>query len=136
MFALPQESAHCLALIVNELVTNSIKHGTEGGAGAIRIALERGTGSSGWWCRTTARDIRTLDSLPRSSGLTLMRGLCRQIGAALELGQRRRRAQRRHLRRGVRQRRRGCRGRMPARPDRRPSRRRLDVDSDGTAAST
>ncbi len=41
---LPQESAHCLALIVNELVTNSIKHGMSDGTGSIRIALDREDG--------------------------------------------------------------------------------------------
>src|SRR5690606_863619 len=82
---LPQESAHCLALILNELLTNSMKHGAAG-TGTIRISLER----EGDQLRLVVRDdgpgYPDLSSPSRGSGLTLIRGLCRQIGGALELG--------------------------------------------------
>jgi two-component sensor histidine kinase len=83
---LPQESAHCLALIVNELITNSIKHGTEGGAGTVRLELARSDGQIRLIVRDRGKGYPDLDALPRTSGLTLIRGLCRQIGASLELG--------------------------------------------------
>ena len=82
---LPQESAHCLALILNELLTNSMKHGA-GGTGTIRISL----GRDGDQLRLVVQDdgpgYPDLAGTSRGSGLMLIRGLCRQIGAALELG--------------------------------------------------
>lgn len=82
---LPQESAHCLALIVNELITNSIKHGS-GETGTIRLELARSDGQLRLVVRDDGSGYPPLESLPRTSGLTLVRGLCRQIGASLELG--------------------------------------------------
>jgi two-component sensor histidine kinase len=84
--ALPQDSAHCLALIANELITNSIKHGMENGAGAVRLELAQSDDQIRLTVRDGGKGYPDLDSLPRSSGLTLIRGLCRQIGASLELG--------------------------------------------------
>jgi two-component sensor histidine kinase len=81
---LPAESAHCLALIVNELITNSLKHGLSG-AGTIRITLARQGDQIRLVVQDDGRGYPDLDALPRSSGLTLIRGLCRQIGASLEL---------------------------------------------------
>ena len=81
---LSSETAHAVALIVNELVTNAAKHGLQGGAGTIAVILEQSGGlttlsvqdsGSGW----------APDRQRRSSGLRLVRGLCRQIGGALEL---------------------------------------------------
>lgn len=82
---LPAESAHCLALILNELLTNSLKHGPKG-AGTIRIALTREDTQIRLVVQDDGPGYPALDTLPRSSGLTLIRGLCRQIGASLELG--------------------------------------------------
>jgi two-component sensor histidine kinase len=83
---LPQDSAHCLALIANELITNSIKHGTTGGVGTVRLELRREEGLVRLVVRDGGRGYPELDALPRTSGLMLIRGLCRQIGASLELG--------------------------------------------------
>ncbi len=83
---LPQENAHCLALIANELITNSIKHGLENGAGPVRLELSRAGGQVRLVVRDEGRGYPPLDTLARTSGLTLIRGLCRQIGASLELG--------------------------------------------------
>ncbi len=107
---LPQEKAHCLALIVNELVTNSIKHGIAGDAGTVRLSLGRAAGQlclvvrddgDGYPRETDAAGWRAepadglldgpFDEPPggeapqRTSGLMLIRGLCRQIGASLDL---------------------------------------------------
>jgi two-component sensor histidine kinase len=81
---LPAENAHCLALIVNELITNSLKHGLSG-TGTIRITLSREGDQMRLVVQDDGRGYPDLDALPRSSGLTLIRGLCRQIGASLEL---------------------------------------------------
>ena len=83
---LPQDSAHCLALIANELITNSIKHGAKGGMAAVRLELARSGGQVRLTVRDAGEGYPELDALPRTSGLTLIRGLCRQIGASLELG--------------------------------------------------
>lgn len=85
---LPQESAHCLALILNELLTNSVKHGLSG-TGMIDVLLQRRNGQLlQLVVQDTGRGYPDPEALPRSSGLTLIRGLCRQIGAGLELGNR------------------------------------------------
>ena len=84
--SLPQEAAHCLALIVNELITNSIKHGLDSQSGTVRLELARSEGQVRLVVRDGGRGYPPLDALPRTSGLTLVRGLCRQIGASLELG--------------------------------------------------
>ena len=82
---LSQEVAHALALITNELVTNALKHGLGGRDGEVDIALERaGDGA----LRLTVQDSGPgLDPMrtEQSSGLRLVRGLCRQIGGALEI---------------------------------------------------
>ena len=83
---LPQENAHCLALIVNELVTNSLKHGVNDGTGKVLVALERDGGHLRLIVQDDGPGYPAPDALPRSSGLTLIRGLCRQLGAGLELG--------------------------------------------------
>jgi two-component sensor histidine kinase len=83
---LPQESAHCLALIANELITNSVKHGMERRTGKVRLELARTDGRVRLIVSDGGQGYPPLDALPRTSGLTLIRGLCRQIGASLELG--------------------------------------------------
>ncbi len=78
------EEAHCLALIANELVTNAMRHGTAGAGTPVAVSFasdpeghvlevrDRGPGFDG---RATSR----------SSGLSLVRALCRQIGATLDV---------------------------------------------------
>jgi two-component sensor histidine kinase len=83
---LPQESAHCLALIANELITNSVKHGMESQTGEVRLELARSDGKVRLVVSDGGKGYPPLDELPRTSGLILIRGLCRQIGASLELG--------------------------------------------------
>ena len=83
---LPQENAHCLALIANELITNSVKHGTDGKAATVRLELVRSGSQVSLIVRDGGPGYPPLDALPRTSGLALIRGLCRQIGASLELG--------------------------------------------------
>lgn len=83
---LPQDSAHCLALIANELINNSIKHGMDSGTGTVWLKLRRSDGQVRLVIRDSGSGYPDLNALPRTSGLTLIRGLCRQIGASLELG--------------------------------------------------
>ena len=83
---LPPETAHCLAIIVNELLTNSIKHAFNGTRGEISITLQRLDKKLRLTVADKGRGYPAKEDLPRSSGLRLVRGLCRQIGATLELG--------------------------------------------------
>jgi two-component sensor histidine kinase len=78
------EEAHCLALIANELITNACKHGLANAVGRVSVRLS-----------SAAEDLlfEVCDDGPgidegassRSSGLTLVRAICRQIGAKLEI---------------------------------------------------
>lgn len=81
---LSNHTAHALSLIINELVTNAAKHGLQNGAGTVVVTLER-VGSD---LELTVRDSGpgiAPDATKRSSGLRLVRGLCRQIGATFDL---------------------------------------------------
>lgn len=80
------DMAFPLALIVNELLVNAIKHGATAPNPRIEMRLT---------CSGTEARLQISDNGPglpppglerRSSGLGLVRGLCRQIGGRLELG--------------------------------------------------
>jgi PAS domain S-box-containing protein len=83
---LTNETAMPLALIVNELLTNAVKHGVNGrGTGAIRVGLT---------CTGTSCELRVEDDGPgfsldeansRSSGLSLIVGLARQLDGTFEV---------------------------------------------------
>ncbi len=81
---LSAENAHCLALIANELVVNACKHGRRAGRGAIRVSFR---------ALSPGYEFVVHDNGPglppragaRSSGLDLVRGLCRQIGGKFEI---------------------------------------------------
>ncbi len=78
------EDAHCLALVVNELVMNAGKHGLRDGEGTIRVSF--GYRSEGLML-VVQDDGPGLPAVEeaRWSGLQLVRGLCRQIGASFEM---------------------------------------------------
>jgi two-component sensor histidine kinase len=87
--ALPADKAVPLALIVTELLNNSIEHGIAGRAnGRLRMDLERSTGDE---IVLTVQDNG--NGLPagfdlqqaRSLGLRIVQALARQIGARLEI---------------------------------------------------
>lgn len=77
---IPTDAAHNLALIANELITNAFKYGKgqvcvrlhRSGENLVLDVLDEGTGFD-----ETA--------LTRTSGLKLVRSLCRQIGGALQI---------------------------------------------------
>lgn len=76
--------AHCIALIVNELVTNAGRHALRNGQGTIWVALTE---------REGAVELTVADDGPgipdnaerRHSGLYLVRSLCRQIGGRFDI---------------------------------------------------
>lgn len=82
---LPNEAAMPLALILNELLTNAAKHA--GGRIGGKVSVELCNHHQGW-------ELVVHDNGPglppdprtrRSSGLGLIKGLCRQLGASLGL---------------------------------------------------
>jgi two-component sensor histidine kinase len=82
---LSSEEAHCLALIANELITNAAKYGLPSGRGRITVAFMK----DGDQYRLDVDDDGPgvpADASTRTSGLTLVRGLCRQLGGRLEIG--------------------------------------------------
>jgi two-component system, sensor histidine kinase PdtaS len=81
---LPHERAVPLGLIVNELVTNALKHAyAEGAVGVVRVTFEVKPEGEGVLC---VRDDGTGMGPPRegSSGTDLVKGLVQQIGGHLE----------------------------------------------------
>ena len=75
-----------LGLILNELVTNSVKHAFDDDGGMITVTLETGVGR-GEARLTVSDDGRGMqDAQPSSSGLKLINALARQIGGVLEDG--------------------------------------------------
>ncbi|MFZ3585464.1 sensor histidine kinase, partial [Loktanella sp. DJP18] len=82
--SMTSEEAHCLALIANELITNSCKHGLADIGGKINVS-----------CMPAATELRLEVSdngtgfdvgiQSRTSGLRLVRSLCRQISAKFEV---------------------------------------------------
>lgn len=79
------ETAFPLALILNELVTNAFKHGLRGEGGAIGVTLERCGEEAVLTVRDDGPGFTSEATARRSSGLTLVRGLCRQIGGSLHV---------------------------------------------------
>lgn len=78
------ETAHCLALIANELLANAARHGLREGKGAIRMRF----GEAGGLRRLEVRDegpgVPAAQSA-RGAGLQLVRRLSRQIGGVFEI---------------------------------------------------
>lgn len=82
---LSSDEAHCLALIANELITNAAKYGLPDGRGRITVTFT----DDGNQYRLDVEDEGPgipAEASTRTSGLTLVRGLCRQLGGRLEIG--------------------------------------------------
>ena len=84
--AMQAADALTLGLIVNELVTNAVKHGPRGGAQLVRIRLRR----DDWKWRLTVHDNGV--GMPPESfdvgaslGMRLLHALAAQIGGALQI---------------------------------------------------
>lgn len=82
---LSSEEAHCLALIANELITNAVKYGLRDGLGRIEVSFAAEDGGYRFEVENDGPVI-PVEAGTRSSGLALVRGLCRQIGGRLEIG--------------------------------------------------
>ena len=77
---LHNETSFPLALIINELLTNAFKHGLKGGRGTIRVAFGRRESRFELVVEDDGPGFSDERAMRRSSGLGLVRGLCRQLG--------------------------------------------------------
>ena len=83
---LSNDAAMPLALIANELLTNAVKHGLNGrSAGAIRVRLTRQNDSLLFYVEDDGPGFHLQSVQRRSSGLTLVQGLARQLRGEFEV---------------------------------------------------
>jgi PAS domain S-box-containing protein len=83
---LPNDAAIPLALIVNELLTNAVKHGLNGRrAGHIRVRLTRENDSLLFYVEDDGPGFHLPSVQRRSSGLALVQGLARQLRGQFEV---------------------------------------------------
>ncbi|MGO4842497.1 ATP-binding protein, partial [Rhizobiaceae sp. 2RAB30] len=68
-----------LALVLNELMTNAIKHGASDGADTIRVGLRRVDDKFMIFVEDGGSGFDLSDVRNRSSGLRLVEGLARQL---------------------------------------------------------
>jgi two-component sensor histidine kinase len=80
---LSNDAAMPLALILNELLTNAVKHGANGGS-PIRVGLNSGGESSCLWVQDSGPGFDLSSAMhKRSSGLGLVGGLARQLSGTV-----------------------------------------------------
>jgi PAS domain S-box-containing protein len=82
---LSNDTAAPLALILNELLTNAVKHGLNGRLGAIRVALRRDERQFTLIVEDDGPGFDLLATTRRSSGLALVQALARQLRGRLEV---------------------------------------------------
>jgi PAS domain S-box-containing protein len=83
---LSTDTAMPLALIVNELLTNAMKHGANGNERpSIRVGLSRQHDSFVLYVEDDGPGFDLKAVRPQSSGLKLVQGLARQLGGTLEV---------------------------------------------------
>ena len=82
---LSNDTAMPLALILNELLTNAAKHGTNAGEGAIRVALTKGIEGFELTVEDDGPGFDLGEGSRRSSGLGLVSGLARQLSGAFRV---------------------------------------------------
>ena len=81
---LNSEEAYCLALIANELISNAARHGLRDGTGCISVTFSEHADHYRFEVADDGAGMRD-SAAARFSGLELVGGLCRQIGAELKI---------------------------------------------------
>jgi PAS domain S-box-containing protein len=83
---LSNDAAMPLALILNELLTNSVKHGVNGSReGTVRVGLMRANDAFHLYVEDDGPGFDLNAVRPRSSGLQLVQGLARQLGGKFDV---------------------------------------------------
>lgn len=78
---IPAAQAASVALVVNELVSNAMRHAYPGGAGLIEILVRRADGTPEIIVCDHGVGLADPASPPRGFGLTIAELLCKQLGA-------------------------------------------------------
>lgn len=85
---LSNDAAMPLALILNELLTNAVKHGMNGsGAGSVRVGLTRQDDAFVLYVEDDGPGFDLEAVRQRSSGLQLVQGLARQLRGRFDVTQ-------------------------------------------------
>jgi two-component sensor histidine kinase len=79
------DTAFPLALIANELLTNAVKYGCPSSSSRVHVNLTRRVGSAVLEITDEGPGFEPSKGSRASSGIGLVRGLCRQIGARLDI---------------------------------------------------
>jgi two-component sensor histidine kinase len=82
---LANDTAAPLALIVNELLSNALKHGLKYGTGTVRVEVTERENDLVLTVTDPGTASKCDEEAGASSGLALVRGLCRQIGGAFSV---------------------------------------------------
>jgi PAS domain S-box-containing protein len=82
---LPNDAAMPLALILNELLTNAVKHGMKARQGTIQVGLERDGDAFILYVEDGGPGFDLDAVVRRSSGLKLVQGLARQLRGRFEV---------------------------------------------------
>jgi len=83
---LTNETAMPLALILNELLTNAVKHGINGrGTGSIKVGLTCGSETCALHVEDDGPGFSPDEAASRSSGLNLIKGLASQLNGTFEV---------------------------------------------------
>jgi two-component sensor histidine kinase/putative methionine-R-sulfoxide reductase with GAF domain len=82
--SVPIEQAVAIGLIVNELVTNSVKHAFGQQGGSVRVELTSGPGNRQIQLKVSDNGTGIDQSRPAGSGLRLISALARQIRGRIE----------------------------------------------------
>jgi PAS domain S-box-containing protein len=82
---LGNDAAAPLALILNELLTNAVKHGLKGQGGDIRVGLTRDGEQFVLYVEDDGPGFDLQQAVRRSSGLTLVQALARQLKGHIDV---------------------------------------------------
>jgi two-component sensor histidine kinase len=82
---LPNDLAFSLALVANELLTNAAKYGCNENQGTVRVSFRHAPGEVVLTVADDGPGFIVPAGGRASTGLGLVRGLCRQIGGRLEI---------------------------------------------------
>jgi two-component sensor histidine kinase len=82
---LGNDAAAPLALILNELLTNAVKHGLNGRDGEIRVGLKKSEGTFMLYVEDDGPGFDLRQAARRSSGLALVQALARQLKGQIDV---------------------------------------------------
>jgi two-component sensor histidine kinase len=85
MLRIPNDAAFSLGLMIAELLSNALRHGTAASGGRISVSLRRVGHGFELQVRDSGPGFAFAEPVRPSSGLGLVQGLCRQLGGDLHV---------------------------------------------------